>query len=277
MGMARNWYGPEPGYHLIDTLQTALEETEIFLTNLLNGDMGTVETVSGERDVAEMLWLAYKNSMGLLLMALSSASILGVFLGIMAAIISKRHGGYFFLLATMLGIAAPSFFLAVLLQNLGIKYTTTVGRMLVSMGGYAWDFKHLAMPLLILMARPLAHVTQVTYITLAEIMDEDFIRTAFSKGLTYSRTVIVHALKNLLIPILTAIGVSLRFSLSILPIVEFIYAWPGMGRGILGAIRQGQSILVVSIALAIGLTIQVVNLGLDGLYPLLDPRLRENQ
>jgi peptide/nickel transport system permease protein len=89
------------------------------------------------------------------------------------------------------------------------------------------------------------------------------------------RTVIFHALRNLAVSVLTSIGVSIRFSLTILPVVEFIFAWPGLGRAALEGIRAQRTVLVVAIALAIGLTIELINMMLNSLYPLVDPRLRK--
>ena len=129
---------------------------------------------------------------------------------------------------------------------------------------------------LILTARPLAQITRVTFINLNEIMGEEYIRTAYAKGLKYSRTVLIHALKNLAVSVLTVIGVSLRFSISILPVVEYIFAWPGLGRQFLEGIWNQRMGLVVAIALSLGLTIQFINFLLNKLYPILDPRLRSD-
>ena len=144
------------------------------------------------------------------------------------------------------------------------------------MGGYAWDFQHLAMPLIVLAVRPLAYITRSTFLSLNLILDEDYIRTALSKGLSMTRTTLVHALKNLAVPVLTSLGVSFRFSLSVLPLVEYIYGWPGMGLGILDAITERIPLQVATLALAIGLTIQVISFLLEFIYRLIDPRLREN-
>ncbi|MFN2112756.1 MAG: ABC transporter permease [Anaerolineales bacterium] len=272
--MASNWDGPNPGYHLVPTFKEAASSTLQFLSGMVKGDLGQTRMTYGNDDVTAVLWASYKNSAGLLGMALLAASILGILFGGIAALSSQSRWEYLILVVTLLGISAPSFFLAVILQALGIKYTTTFGNQLVSMGGYAWDFKHLAMPLLILMARPLAQITRVTFINLNEIMGEEYIRTAYAKGLKYSRTVIIHALKNLAVSVLTAIGVSLRFSISILPVVEYIFAWPGLGRQFLEGIWEGRMSLVVAIALSIGLTIQLINYLLNLAYPYLDPRLK---
>ncbi len=274
--MASNWNGPNPGYHLVPTFKEAVSKSLEFLERLSHFDLGTTRMVSGDREISGILWDSYKNSFGLLGLAIGFAAVFGILFGGFAALASQSRWEYLILLLTLVGVSAPSFLLAVILQNLGIKYTVTFGNQLISMGGYAWDFKHLAMPVMILTARPLAQITRVTFITLNEIMGEEYIRTAYAKGLKYSRTVIFHALKNLAVSVLTVIGVSLRFSISILPIVEYIFAWPGLGRQFLEGIWNQRMGLVVAIALSLGLTIQLINYILNLLYPILDPRLRSD-
>ncbi len=274
--MASNWTGPNPGYNLTPTFKEAVSKSLEFLERLIHFDLGTTRMVSGDREISGILWDSYKNSFGLLGLAIGFAAVFGILFGGFAALASQSRWEYLILLLTLVGVSAPSFLLAVILQSLGIKYTVTFGNQLISMGGYAWDFKHLAMPVMILTARPLAQITRVTFINLNEIMGEEYIRTAYAKGLKYSRTVIFHALKNLSISVLTVIGVSLRFSISILPIVEYIFAWPGLGRQFLEGIWNQRMGLVVAIALSLGLTIQLINYILNLLYPILDPRLRSD-
>jgi ABC-type dipeptide/oligopeptide/nickel transport system permease component len=145
------------------------------------------------------------------------------------------------------------------------------------MGGLGWDYEHMLMPVLVLAARPLAYLTRSSFIAFDRVMGEDYIRTAFAKGLTETRTVSVHALRNIAIPVLTAMGVSIRFSLSSLPIVEFFFVWPGLGLRMLEAINTRQTSLVATLATAIGLTFLLINLLLDISYRFIDPRVREIQ
>jgi ABC-type dipeptide/oligopeptide/nickel transport system permease component len=260
---------------LLELAVDAGQATATYFGNLLRGDLGSVTTVSGERAVSDIVWFSYKNSMALIIIAVGAAAVIGLILGTYAGIRPLKRREYTVLTLTLIGVSAPAFLIAILLQTAGIKYTVTFGRQLVRMGGYGWDMKHMAMPLLVLSFRPLAYITRTTFVGIGRIMQEDYIRTAFSKGLGSWQTLTGHAYRNLAVPFLTAVGLSFRFSLSILPLVEYVFAWPGMGLGLLQAIIDRQTILVVTYALMIGLTFQLITLILDFSYRMVDPRLRE--
>lgn len=258
---------------IIDVFQEAWRQSVDYLKILSQGNLGTVMMVSGETEVIEILIPTYKNSMGLVGIALGLALLLGTLMGSIAALTKHRGQAFFVLFGAIIGISMPSFLLAVLLQSLGIKYTITFGSRLVSMGGLAWDFKHLAMPVLVLMARPLAYITRATYISLVEIRSADYIRTAYSKGLRDSHVFGGHILRNLGIPLLTAFVVSFRFVLGVLPIVEFIFGWNGVGLNALDAVQRREPVLFIALVLALSLTIQLLNAFVDWLNHLIDPRL----
>lgn len=279
MHMIDNWQPvslepmEESGYQLVEDTRAAAADTVSFSGNLLRGDLGEAPTVSGPRAVSAILSEGARRSGGIVAMALGAATLISLFLGALAALSRRGRREYAVLLGTIVGISAPSFLIALLLQQGGILYTRNTGTRLVSMGGFAWDVQHLAMPLIVLAARPVAYLTRASYLALVRVMTEDYIRTAYAKGLSQTRVVLGHALRNFAVPFLTSVGVSLRFSLSTLPLVEFIFAWPGLGLRILEAIQQRVPVLVVSIALVLGLTIQLVSLALDIIYTLIDPRI----
>ena len=256
-----------------DVLHNAWMQSVDYLRLLAQGQLGTAQMVSGEREVAGIVSKAYKNSLGLIGISLSLAMVLGVVLGSAAALTNHSGQADVILVFAIIGVSAPTFLLAVLLQNMGIKYTLAFGQRLVSMGGYGWDFEHLLMPVLVLMARPLAYVTRATYVALGEILGADYIRTAHAKGLREQRVFFGHILRNLGISILTAFGVSFRFTLGVLPIVEFIFAWPGIGQHALDAVQRREAVLFIVVVLTLGLTIQLINLLLDWLNHRIDPRL----
>lgn len=246
----------------------------VFFSGLLHGDLGNIMTDSGERPVSELAGMAFANSLGLLAISLLAAVVLGIVAGSIAAFSRKGRREYLLLFITLVGVSIPSFALAVLLQKAGIFYTVTFGSRLVSMGGFAWDWQHMLMPLLVLGARPLAYITRTTYVSIKGVMEEDYIRTAYAKGLSQARTALVHVLRNLGVSLLNAVGVSFRFSLSVLPIVEFIFAWPGLGLRFLEGINNHIPLQVVTLALLIGMTIQLISFLLDLSFRIIDPRMR---
>ncbi len=253
----------------------AAQDTVTFFRGVLGGDLAPVPTISGFQPVSEILWFAYGNSLGLLWRSLLLAGVIGVGLGLWAALTQKKLRGYLLLTLAVVGVSVPSFLIAVLLQNGSLQLNNTLERRWISMGGFGWEFQYLALPLLVLSAKPVAYIMRATYIAMRRVMQEDFIRTAQSKGLTWRWTFWIHIARNMAVPVLTTIGVSLRFCLGVLPLVEFIFGWPGVGLRVLEAVQENSPVLVVAIAVTLGLTIQLLNLLLDFSYRFLDPRLRQ--
>ncbi len=275
MGMARNSDLQTPNYDMVGHSLTAWGQTQTFFRNVSQGEWGSFSTDAGEIPLNEFLREAYLNSMGLLLAALVGSALIGITLGGMAALSKRASLGL--LTITVLGISAPSFFAALLLQQGAIRYQNAFQQRLVSVAGFGWDVDHMLLPVLVLAARPLAYLTRSAFISFGHVMEQDYIRTATSKGLRRSGIVLIHAFKNIAVPVLTAVSVSLRFSLSTLPVVEFFFAWPGMGLRLIEAINGRQTEVVVALAFALGLTFLIVNLLLDIIYRLIDPRLRSEE
>lgn len=274
MGMVRNSEARQPDFSLSTNSKAAWQQTRRFLGGALRGDFGMIDAGYGFIPVGWILRDTYINSVGLLLAALAGAALLGLPAGALAALSRHRSLVLPVLMLTVLGISTPSFFAGLLLRQGELLYLRTFGRALVSMAGFGWDYKHMLLPALVLAARPLAYLARASFLVVDRVMGEDFIRTAYAKGLNQRRTVNVHALKNVAVPVLTAVGVSLRFSLSSLPVVEFLFSWPGMGLRMLEAIDKRQTEVVATLGLALGLTFLAVNLLLDLLYRLVDPRVR---
>ncbi len=217
--------------------------------------------------------MLFLRSGALLGLGLLVAVIIGVPLGILAAVRRQRRRAWLVVIVSILGISMPSFMLGMLfwMADIWVHRTFDVGVLPTS--GFGWDL-HLILPALVLAARPLAQVMQVTYVSLSDILQQDYVRTARSKGLIQWVVLTRHALSNAGVPILTTLGTSLRFSLASLPVVEFFFGWPGLGLSLLDAIQAGDSALVVDLILALGALFLVVNAGLEMLFPILDPRLR---
>lgn len=224
----------------------------------------------------ELVTQTLGRSAGLLLVSLGMAVALGVPLGMAMALARHKGGASLVLLLSVLGVSTPSFLLAMLLWVANTQLHRRLSVPALPATGFGWDV-HLVMPALVLAARPLAQIAQVTYVSLSEVLGEDYIRTARSKGLDWRVVRDRHALRNVWIPILTTVGTSLRFSLASLPVVEYFFIWPGVGLALLGAIELGMTPLVTDLIVSLGLLFLVLNLGLEVVYPLLDPRLRNGE
>ena len=215
-----------------------------------------------------------RNSLALLIPALVLASGAGIPLGLRAAKARARGTGSLIWLISILGISLPAFMLSMFLWVVNIQVSREFDLTPLPATGLGFD-QHLLLPVLVLAARPFAVLTQVAYVTISRLVTEDFVRTARGKGVAPQAIDRRHVMRNAWIPILTALSTSLRFSLAVLPIVEYFYVWPGIGLGLLDAIVAGEKTMAVDMVLALGVVFLTVNIVLEVVYPLLDPRLRE--
>ncbi len=264
---------------LPSAVPSAARFTADYLKGLARGDLGVI--ASGHRaivgtPVTDDLGRALPKSLGLLAFALTLAALVGLILGIVAAFRRDSHFSKLLLFASVLGISTPSFFAAMLLIWFGVWLYQNTGKHLLPISGFGWDL-HLLLPALVLAARPAAAVTRLSYNALVEILESDYIRTATAKGLRPRLILLRHVLRNAGVPILTTVGVSLRFSLAVLPIVEYIFNWPGIGLRLLNSIQAQDTTAVVGMTLPLILLFVLVNLLLEALYPLVDPRLRTSE
>ncbi|MCB9137422.1 MAG: ABC transporter permease subunit [Caldilineaceae bacterium] len=254
----------------------ALREGNAYFVRLLHGDlgMGTAATsINNPAPVASYLWEIFSRSLGLLAVSLALATLLGVAIGLRAATRTHDNRALPLLMVSIIGVSMPSFFAALLLQLLIIRITRITGTPLLPVGGFGWD-SHLILPALVLAARPIAQITRVTYLSVREALRADYVRTARSKGISQRRIIAGHVMRNVAVPIFTTLGLSLRFALSSLPVVELFFGWPGAGFVLLKAIAAGDTNTTIALLLCFAALFILVNLLLDLTYSRLDPRLR---
>lgn len=266
------------GNELYPALSKSASETVSYIARLARGELGRSRAASVTQasvTVLDVLPGLVTKSLGLLAAALGFATVVAVPLGIWAA--SRRRSGWSLLtiLVSIIGVSVPSFFAALLLQLGAIRLTRLLGHRVLPVGGFGWD-RHLILPALVLAARPIAQIYRVTYVTISDILEQDYVRTARSKGLRELLVMGRHVVRNAAIPILTTVGLSLRFSLSSLPVVEFFFGWPGVGYTLLKSISKRDDNLTVILALCLGVFFILVNLVLEILYRFIDPRLRDS-
>ena len=276
MGMIRNSEAAHPNYDLVPEIKLAWQRSRVYISSLLEGEISFKISQPGLSGIDTGKGNAFFNSMVLLAIALGGSVLVGLPLGAFAALTRHKRLVTPLLILVLIGISTPVFFSGFLLQQIEILYLFFFGHSLVSVAGFGWDIDHMLLPILVLSARPIAYLTRHSFIAIDRIMKENYIQTAYGKGLGQRYIIIVHALRNVAIPILTAIGVSLRFSLGSLPIVEFLFLWPGLGLRLLQAINNREAAVVVTLVVMLGLTILGINLLLDITYRFVDPRIRDN-
>ncbi len=265
------------GTEFSPALTGAVPKTGAYLARLFAGDLGLTTAGSDTLlpvPVTEVIKERLPRSLGLLGLALLISAFIGVFLGVSAAR-SRSLGSIGILFLTIIGVSIPSFFAAFLLQWGATTYTRAVGKSLLPVGGFGWD-NHLILPVLVLAARPVAQITRLAFVSVREVFQQDYVRTARGKGLHRYRVLSTHVLRNAAIPILTTIGLSLRFSLSSLPVVELYFGWPGAGFTLLKGIAKQDYDLTIGLALCFGILFILTNLALELSYRLIDPRLSAN-
>lgn len=261
----------------------AFKDSAEYLGRLLHGELGSYPPEARyyywsqpDKQVADEVARTMPRSLVLLGLSMVLGALIGVPLGLGAAVVRHRRYSLVFLVLAIVGISTPSFFLAMLLQILEINFYRRAGFALVPVGGFGWD-RHIVLPALVLAARPIAQVARVSFVSLARILDADYVRTARAKGLIEREVISRHALRNAGVSILTALGTSMRFSLSSLPVVEAIFQWGGMGALLLDAVRSGNANLAATLTLILGVLFVLIQVLLDFLYRWVDPRIREDK
>jgi len=219
------------------------------------------------------------------LLAVSSiivATLLGVFLGIVAAIKKDTFFDRLALVLSALGMSAPSFFFGVIiawlfgyvltdltgLSPVGSLYTIDVWE------GEKLDLKNLILPTVTLGMRPLAIIVQLTRSSLLDVLSQDYIRTARAKGLTFYKVIIKHALKNALNPVVTAVSGWFAGLMAGAVFVEIIFSWKGIGYEVFEALTKNDLPVVMGATLVFATFFVVINIFVDVIYGILDPRIR---
>ncbi len=242
------------------------EQYLLFLKGLLTGDLGTSIHTGGA--VMTTILKRLPATVELTVSSMSVALLLSIPLGVISA--SKQYslldnGSMFF---ALVGISMPNFWLGPLLILL---FSVNLGWLPVSGRG---GLTHLILPAITLGTALTAKLTRMTRSSVLEILHEDYITTARSKGLLEYMVIFKHALRNALIPVITIIGIQFGALLSGALITETVFAWPGVGRLTITAIQKRDYPLVQGCVLFIAFSYVFVNLITDLAYAWVDPRIR---
>ena len=265
-----------------------------YLVGIFQGDFGT--SISTKRPVIRDFLTLFPATLELSLCAALFAVLIGVPAGMLAAV---RRGSIFDQLTmgtALVGYSMPIFWLGLLLIILFsgvLGWTPVSGRIslmyffpsvtgfmtidaLISgqEGAFASALHHLILPTVTLGTIPLAVIARQTRSAMLEVLGDDYVRTARSKGLSPRRVIALHAFRNAMIPVVTTIGLQVGVMMAGAILTETIYSWPGIGKWMIDAISRRDYPVVQAGLLLIAIVIMVVNLVVDLLYGLINPRIR---
>jgi peptide/nickel transport system permease protein len=242
-----------------------------YVDHVVHGDLG--DSYRSKRAVTAILADRVWPTAQLALAAIALQLLLGVPLGVLAAVRRNRWPDHTTNVFGLIGQSAPTFFVGTLLL-----YLCAYRWGWFPIGGYGepgWDrIRHLVLPAATLATVGVAYYARVVRSEMIEILTEDYVRTARAKGLSETRVVIRHALRNALGPLATMVGLDLGMLLGGAVVTESVFAWPGLGREVLQAILEIDIPLILGVVLVSAIAIAIANLIVDLVYLWLDPRLR---
>ena len=237
------------------------------------------------KNVSSIIAETLPNTVLLAVVSIIIAMIIGIGLGLVAAVYQNSILDRFLVFFSTIGMSIPSFFSAILIAWLfGYLWSEHTG---LNMSGSLYEiddygqgvyiqWRNLILPALTLGIRPLGVITQLTRSSLLEELGQDYIRTARAKGLNEYEVVFKHALRNALNPVITAASGWFASMLAGAVFVEYIFGWNGLGKQIVEALNQLDLPLVMGAVLVIGITFVFINIIVDILYSWLDPRIRKS-
>ncbi|MCG6795342.1 ABC transporter permease [Geobacillus sp. YHL] len=267
-----------------------------YIGGLLHGDLG--ESIRTGAPIAEEIWPYLAATIELSLAAMLIAVIIGVNAGIISAWFQNSWFDYIAMVLALIGVSMPIFWLGLMEQwlfSIELDWLPTSGRedvrnpvepithlylidtLLSGNTDQFWQVvQHLVLPSMALATIPMAIIARMTRSSMLEVMKSDYIRTARAKGLSMFWVVYKHSLKNAIIPVLTVIGLQTGLLLGGAILTETIFSWPGIGRYIYDAIGYRDYPVIQSGILIIATIFIFINLIVDLLYAIIDPRIKYN-
>ncbi|MBL8701037.1 MAG: ABC transporter permease subunit [Alphaproteobacteria bacterium] len=277
--------------------QPILVQYARYIADVVQGNLGK-SIITREPVIVEFLTL-FPATIELAMSAILIAVLVGLPAGILAAIRRNSVFDHAVMGLSLTGYSMPIFWwglLLILLFSVTLGWTPVSGRMAVQffvdpvtgfalidawladdMKAFQSALRHLVLPALVLATVPLAVIARMTRSAMLEVLGEDYIRTARAKGLSPSRVVFLHALRNALIPVVTVIGLEIGRLLSGAILTETIFSWPGVGKWLIESIRRRDYPVVQGGVLMAATIVMLVNLGVDLLYGVINPRIRKRR
>ncbi len=266
-----------------------------YMTNLVKLDLGV--SIRTGNPVVEELGRSYPATMELAFFSILFASIMGILFGIVSATKRNSFIDQWLRAISVTGVSIPSFWFAIIVLFIfysKLGWAPGIGRLSLRVsppehisGMYVLDglltgniiavkdaLAHLILPAIVLGSFTMGLITRTTRSSLLETLSSDYIRTARAKGLTDRGIMVVHAFGNAAIPVLTVIGVGFGNLLGGMVVVEKIFAWPGVGQFAYQSVLGLDFPAIIGVSLLIAVNYAVINLIIDLLYGVIDPRVR---
>lgn len=269
-----------------------LDNTKYHYTKLFNISKQSVVIVKSpylrrsyqsKKLVSEIIRETLPNTFILALSSIIFASLLGIFLGVLAAIKKDSFFDRASLLFSAFGMSLPSFFAAILIGWIfafvlgditGLNLTGNIYEIDDMGEGIHLQLKNLILPALTLGIRPLAIVIQLARNSMLDVLSQDYIRTAKAKGLSFKQIIWKHALKNSLNPVITAISGWFASLMAGVVFIEYIFGWKGLGFIIVDSLNKYDLPVIIGCVLTISVMFIIINILVDIIYAVLDPRIR---
>ncbi|MCL4067049.1 ABC transporter permease [Pseudomonas sp. GX19020] len=237
-----------------------------YLWNLLQGDLG--RSYLQKTEVAALITSRLPATLLLMLAAITCELLIGLTLGVIAALYRGRALDNVLMLSSFVTVSAPQFVVALLLL-----YVFAVKLGWFPIGGYG-TFAHLVLPALTLGILGSGWYARIMRSSMLDVLRADFIRTARAKGLGRGRIILGHAIPNAILPVIAMIGIDIGIFMSGIVVVESVFGWPGIGQLAWQAIQRVDIPIIMGVTLVSAFAIVIGNLLADLISPLIDPRIK---
>ena len=237
-----------------------------YLWGLLHGDLG--RSYLQKTDVGTLIWSRLPATLLLMVGAIACELALGLSMGLLAALKRGSALDQGLMLISFIGVSAPQFVVGILLL-----YVFAVQLGWFPIGGYG-SFSNLVLPSLTLGLLGAGWYSRMMRSSMIDVLRQDYVRTARSKGLTRAKVLFGHALPNAILPIIAMIGIDIGVFMSGIVVVESVFGWPGIGQLAWQAIQRVDIPIIMGVTLVSALAIVLGNLLADLIAPLIDPRIK---
>lgn len=253
--------------------RSVYERFFIYVGNILTGNLGY--SYANQAPIGGLLVERLQNTMLLAIPALVLSSVAGILLGSIAAVTRSKTLDNIFSISAIAGFSVPSFWVGLVLIivfSVNLKWLPAQGMRSFTSTGIS--IPHMILPVLTLTLTELAFKLRLMRATMIEVLGQDYIDTARSKGLSKWTIIRRHALLNSMLPMITVIGYSVGYTLAGTVLTEKVFGWPGMGLLLYESIQRSENMVIMAVLLVVAVTVVIVNLLTDVVLGLVDPRVR---